>query len=221
MIITMLTYKSYSTYKKESGTVYYGKIEGIDDLVTFQSNSESCFEEDFHKAVDDYLDTCEREGKTPCVPYLKEPEQCMENINKQPLDGIFVGHNYGGSTWIRATIVNISEKIEFRDVHEVGMEVSVDKDVFDTEFKDIFLRYFDFESVVNKNRFTRAFLDGGRYLYGYESDILEPNFFTKAAIVEISDEIEKRGREQDLKLAALLKDVVRQAPEESYILVFS
>lgn len=194
MRITMLTYKGYSTYKKESGSVCYGKIEGIDDLVTFQCDSECVFEEEFQKAVDDYLDTCEREGKTPCVPCLRELEQSVENTNMKHHEEIFVGHNYGAATWIQAAMVDISERIEFSAVHEVGMEVSVDKDVFDKEFKNLFLIYFDSELVVNKNRFTRAFSDEGRYLTRYESDVLEPNFFTKSSIVEISDELEKRGK---------------------------
>ena len=145
----------------------------------------------------------------------------METIGMQQFEDIFVGHNYGAATWIRAALVDISEKIEFSAIHEVGMEVSVAKEVFDTEFEEIFLKRFDPELVVNKNRFTRAFLDGGRYLTGYEIDVLEPNFFTQSAIEEIIDEIETRGRDHDIKLASLLKDVVREAPEGSYILIYS
>ncbi|WP_051197256.1 hypothetical protein [Butyrivibrio sp. XBB1001] len=221
MVVTMLMYKGYGTIIKQSGAILYGKLEDIDDLVTFQSDSKDGFEEEFHRAADDYLDTCKKVGKSPCVPCPKELKQCIEMIEMQPQEEIFVGHNYGGATWIRAVLVDFSEKIELSDIHEVGMEISIDKDVFDTEFKDIFLRHFDPEFVINKNRYTRAFLDGGRYLTGYESDVLEPNFFTKVAIVEIADELERRGNGHDQKLATLLKDVVRQAPEKSYILVFS
>lgn len=35
--------------------VLYGKIEGIDDLVTFESNSAKEIEKEFHDAADDWL----------------------------------------------------------------------------------------------------------------------------------------------------------------------
>ncbi len=221
MIVIALKYKGYGTIIKQSGATFYGKLEDIDDLVTFQSDSRIGIEEEFHKAVDDYLDTCEREGKTPCVPCHKEIEQCMEKMRSQPQEEIFVGHNYGAATWIQAVLIDFSPQIEFKDIHEVGIEVSVDKDLFDTEFKAVFLKHFDPEFEINKNRFTRAFSDEGRFLTGYESDVLEPNFFTKSSIEKIADELEMRGREHDMKLATHMKDIVREAPEGSYILVFS
>ena len=36
--------------------VLYGKIEGIDDLVTFESDSAKEIEKEFHEAVDDWLE---------------------------------------------------------------------------------------------------------------------------------------------------------------------
>ncbi len=53
----VLTYKGYSTvieFDSES-KVLYGKIEGIDDLVTFESDSAKEIEKEFHDAVDDWL----------------------------------------------------------------------------------------------------------------------------------------------------------------------
>lgn len=47
----------------------YGKIEGISDLVTFESDSTLGIEEEFHAAVDDYLAFCAETGKTPCRTY--------------------------------------------------------------------------------------------------------------------------------------------------------
>ena len=54
---SVLTYKGYSTvieFDSES-KVLYGKIEGIDDLVTFESDSAKEIEKEFHDAVDDWL----------------------------------------------------------------------------------------------------------------------------------------------------------------------
>ncbi len=54
----MLRYKNYHTEVKHSpeDDVFHGKIEGIEDLVLFESESESEVEEEFHKAVDEYLE---------------------------------------------------------------------------------------------------------------------------------------------------------------------
>ena len=54
----VLTYKGYSTvieFDSES-KVLYGKIEGIDDLVTFESDSAKEIDKEFHEAVDDWLE---------------------------------------------------------------------------------------------------------------------------------------------------------------------
>ena len=54
---SILTYKGYFTvieFEAED-KVLYGKIEGIDDLVTFESDSAKEIEKEFHYAVDDWL----------------------------------------------------------------------------------------------------------------------------------------------------------------------
>lgn len=55
---SILTYKGYFTvitFEAED-KVLYGKIEGIDDLVTFESDSAKEIEKEFHDAVDDWLE---------------------------------------------------------------------------------------------------------------------------------------------------------------------
>ena len=66
-----LTYKGYYTeiHYSEEDKVLFGKIEGIADLVNFESDSARDIEEEFHKAVDDYLAYCKGEGKSPDKPY--------------------------------------------------------------------------------------------------------------------------------------------------------
>lgn len=46
-----------------------GKIEGINDFVDFETNDLSRIEEEFHCAVDDYLDFCIEVGKNPDKEY--------------------------------------------------------------------------------------------------------------------------------------------------------
>lgn len=66
-----LTYKGYvaEVHYSEEDKVLFGKIEGISDLVNFESESAKDIEEEFHKAVDDYLAYCEDVGKSPDKPY--------------------------------------------------------------------------------------------------------------------------------------------------------
>lgn len=69
--ISVLKYKGYYTkieFDKES-MVLYGKVEGIKDLVDFQSDSAKTIEKEFHQAVDDYLAFCQEVGKTPEKEY--------------------------------------------------------------------------------------------------------------------------------------------------------
>ena len=47
----------------------HGKIDGIADLVTFEADSASEIEKEFHAAVDDYLAFCAEIGKEPDKHY--------------------------------------------------------------------------------------------------------------------------------------------------------
>ena len=66
-----LRYKGYTSkveYDPES-RVLYGKIEGIRDLVNFESESAKEIEKEFHRAVDDYLAFCAGIGQQPDKVY--------------------------------------------------------------------------------------------------------------------------------------------------------
>lgn len=49
--------------------ILYGKIEGIKDLVNFESESIENIEQEFRNAVDDYLALCEELGQEPDKAY--------------------------------------------------------------------------------------------------------------------------------------------------------
>lgn len=64
-------------YKGYYGTVEYstedkvlqGKIVGINDLVTYESEHASDIEKEFKASVDDYIETCKQLGKEPNKAY--------------------------------------------------------------------------------------------------------------------------------------------------------
>jgi len=63
----VLTYKDYygTVLYRAEDEVLYGKILGINDLVTYEAESAPGLKQAFHEAVDDYLSTCEAIGKPP------------------------------------------------------------------------------------------------------------------------------------------------------------
>lgn len=67
----LLHYKGYTARPEYSAEdrVFYGTILGISDMVDFQSDSAKDLEEEFHKAVDDYLEFCAEIGKEPQKEY--------------------------------------------------------------------------------------------------------------------------------------------------------
>jgi predicted HicB family RNase H-like nuclease len=63
----ILQHKGYmaSIQFSDKDDVFYGKILGIDDLVSFEGASEDELKNSFIEAVDDYVDTCKQIGKGP------------------------------------------------------------------------------------------------------------------------------------------------------------
>lgn len=62
-----MEYKGYigSVEFSETDQILYGKVQGIRSLISYEGTTVSELIEDFHGAVDDYLELCTTEGKTP------------------------------------------------------------------------------------------------------------------------------------------------------------
>lgn len=63
----LLRYRGYFAKPEYSAEdrIFYGRILGISDLVDFQFEEADDIENEFHKAVDDYLQYCMENGKCP------------------------------------------------------------------------------------------------------------------------------------------------------------
>lgn len=69
--------KNLMKYKGYTGTVEYsekdaclfGRLVGIDDIISYEGESVSEIRQAFHEAVDDYLSDCAAAGKQPNKPY--------------------------------------------------------------------------------------------------------------------------------------------------------
>lgn len=62
-----IRYKNFigSIHFSADDDIFYGKIEGIGDTVTFEGQSVNELKTAFHEAVDDYLALCKEVGKEP------------------------------------------------------------------------------------------------------------------------------------------------------------
>lgn len=53
----------------ENENIFYGTVQGIRSLIQYQGDTANEFIEDFHAAVDQYLEICTSEGTAPEIPY--------------------------------------------------------------------------------------------------------------------------------------------------------
>lgn len=67
----MLLYKGYlgTVAYSHSDKVFHGKVNGINGLITFESDTASGLEPAFQYMVDEYLKDCEEEGTQPERPF--------------------------------------------------------------------------------------------------------------------------------------------------------
>ena len=63
----ILKYKNFigSVQYSADDEVFYGKVDGIDDLVSFEGDNAKDLRRAFEEGVDDYLRLCEGTGKDP------------------------------------------------------------------------------------------------------------------------------------------------------------
>ena len=58
-----------SVHYSAEDEVFFGKLEGIDDLVTFEGKCVDELKLSFRKAIEDYLEICKSTGKSPQKSY--------------------------------------------------------------------------------------------------------------------------------------------------------
>ena len=66
-----IQYKGYvgSVEFSEEDGIFYGKVMGIRSLISYEGESAKELLDDFHGAIDDYLETCKAEGKQPEIAF--------------------------------------------------------------------------------------------------------------------------------------------------------
>ncbi|HEY9827529.1 MAG TPA: type II toxin-antitoxin system HicB family antitoxin [Stenomitos sp.] len=63
----MMEYKGYygSVHYNDADQVFYGKVEYIRSLISYEGEDVATLRSSFEEAVDDYLDLCEHQGQQP------------------------------------------------------------------------------------------------------------------------------------------------------------
>ena len=66
-----LNYKGYygSVEFSDKDNVFFGRVIGINDHITYEGDSAKSLRVDFQEAVDEYLETCAQLGKEPEKAY--------------------------------------------------------------------------------------------------------------------------------------------------------
>lgn len=66
-----MSYKGYTARIEydDDDEIFFGRIAGIRDGVSFHSETVAGLKTAFREAVDDYIDTCAKIGKSPQKPY--------------------------------------------------------------------------------------------------------------------------------------------------------
>lgn len=69
--MSAMSYKGYQARIEfdPDDEIFVGHIVGINDVVGFHANSVEDLKAAFHEAVEDYVETCAKAGKTPQRPY--------------------------------------------------------------------------------------------------------------------------------------------------------
>jgi len=67
----ILKYKDFigTVHYSTDDEVFFGKLDGIDDLVTFEGDNVDQLKKSFKEAVEDYLEICKSHGKEPHKSY--------------------------------------------------------------------------------------------------------------------------------------------------------
>ena len=62
-----MDYKGYigSMEFSEEDNVFYGKVQGIRSLISYEGTNVNELAGDFHNAVDEYLESCRQDGTKP------------------------------------------------------------------------------------------------------------------------------------------------------------
>ena len=99
----IIKYKGYigSVEFSETDAIFYGKVQGIRSLISYEGTTADELVTDFHEAVDSYLDSCEANGDTPETAFKGSVNIRFKNQEQHRRAAIYaMSHNQSLNSFI-------------------------------------------------------------------------------------------------------------------------
>lgn len=90
---------------KEDG-IFYGKVMGIRSLISYKGENVKELLNDFHGAIDDYLEICKAEGKEPETAFKGSFNICLSPDLHKKLFVYATSHQMSMNKYIEETLKN-------------------------------------------------------------------------------------------------------------------
>lgn len=103
----IMKYKNYvgSVEFSEGDGLFYGKVQGIRSLISYEGTNAAELVADFHGAVDDYLANCQAEGTTPETSYKGSLNVRFKNRDLHRLAAIYaMNHEQSLNSFIEEAV---------------------------------------------------------------------------------------------------------------------
>ena len=108
----IIKYKDYigSVEFSEADGVFYGKVQGIRSLISYEGTNANELVTDFHDAVDSYLESCAANGDIPEIAFKGKTNMRFKNPEQHRRAAIYaMTHNQSLNSFI---VDAIDEKLK-------------------------------------------------------------------------------------------------------------
>ena len=98
-----IKYKGYigSVEFSESDGIFYGKVQGIRSLISYEGTNATELVTDFHDAVDSYLESCNANGDTPETAFKGSVNIRFKNQDQHRRAAVYaMSHNQSLNSFI-------------------------------------------------------------------------------------------------------------------------
>jgi predicted HicB family RNase H-like nuclease len=114
-----MTYNGYSARVEydDQDEIFFGRLLGINDGVSFHADNTTELKAAFHEAVDDYIETCAKVGKKPEKPFSG---QIMVRVDPAVHQGAALAAQLAGKSLAKWT----EEKLRAAAEQETGALVA-------------------------------------------------------------------------------------------------
>ncbi len=99
----IIKYKGYigSVEFSEADGVFYGKVQGIRSLISYEGTTANELITDFHEAIDSYLESCAANGDTPETAFKGSVNIRFRNQEQHRRAAVYaISHNQSLNSFI-------------------------------------------------------------------------------------------------------------------------